>query len=128
MSWRGKKIKVVNGIETGQVYTVISEPISTNVGGNEYVICRKERGADFPIEIKEIEKGEYYSLESLKDKDNLQLLSECKEFFNVAFFKPPYPTVKAVVIVLREREYPEGVSMSAVYSCLRDQKYIPDSN
>lgn len=52
----------------------------------------------------------------------------CKEFFNSAFFNPPYPTVKDVVIVLREREYPEGVIMSAVYSCLRDQRYTPDSN
>lgn len=125
MLWRGKKIK---DIETGQVYTVVSEPISTNINGNEYVICQNERGAEFPIEVREIEKGKYYSLESLKDKDNLQLLSECKEFFNEAFFNPPYPVVKDVVIVLREREYPDEVIMSAVYSCLRDQRYTPDSN
>ena len=128
MFWRGKKIRVIKGMETGQVYTVISEPISTNVGGNKYVICQNERGAEFPIEIKEIEKGEYYSLESLKGKDNLQLLSECKEFFNSAFFNPPYPVVKDVVIVLREREYPDDIIMSAVCSCLRDQRYTPDSN
>lgn len=127
MSWRGKKIKVVNGIETGQVYTVISEPISTNVGDNKYVICQNERGAEFPIEIKEIEKGEYYSLETLKGKDNLQLLSECKEFFNSAFFNPPYPTISDVVVVLREREYPEAIIMQAVYACLKEQQYSPDN-
>lgn len=127
MSWRGKKIKVVNGIETGQVYTVISEPISTNVGGNKYVICQNERGAEFPIEIKEIEKGEYYSLESLKGKDNLQLLSECKEFFNSAFFNPPYPTISDVVVVLRERDYPEAIIMEALYACLKEQQYSPDN-
>ena len=128
MFWRGKKIRVIKGMETGQVYTVISEPISTNINGNEYVICQNERGAEFPIEIKEIEKGEYYSLESLKFKENLQLLSECREFFNEAFFNPPYPVVKDVVIVLREREYPDDIIMSAVCSCLRDQRYTPDSN
>lgn len=124
MLWRGKKIK---DMETGQVYTILSEPILL-ADGDEYVICQNEWGVEFPIKIKELEKDEYYSLESLKFKDNLQLLSECKEFFNEAFFNPPYPAVKAVVKALRERKYTDEAIMSAVYFCLRDQRYTPDSN
>ena len=126
MFWKGKKVTVIKGISEGETYTIVSEPVE-EIKDTEYVICRDSKGSEFPIEVAEIEKGKYYSLNSSEDVSNLQLLTECKNFFKEAFFNSPYPTINEVVVVLREREYPEAIIMQAVYACLKERQYSPDN-